>query len=154
MGRSEAGPAQISTYMPAEVSLSTPALAEQPSRPGRVPLVEVVITEAIDARAVPHLHTLLEDARTLRPEHLVVDLSGCPSIDASGIATLLELRRRSVRDGGRLSLRAPSSGVYRNLRLARAARAFDIIWPQRAVLAEDWCAAAGAGAAVPTRPTT
>jgi len=56
----------------------TPAAAEQPFRPGRVPLVEVVNTEPIDARAVPHLRSLLEEALARRPEGLVVDLAGCP----------------------------------------------------------------------------
>lgn len=132
--------------------MHTPALADQSPWPGRVPLVEVVVTEAIDARAAPRLRALLETALAPRPEHLVVDLSGCPLIDASGIDALLEAHRRAVRDGGRLSLRAPSAAVHRNLRLARAAQALHIVRPRPALPAEDWSAAAGAGFLVGPRP--
>lgn len=55
--------------------MSTPALAEPLPRPGRVPLVEVVLTEAIDARVVPRLRALLDEALALRPEHLVLETS-------------------------------------------------------------------------------
>lgn len=132
--------------------MSTPALAEPLPRPGRVPLVEVVLTEAIDARVVPRLRALLDEALALRPEHLVLDLAGCPTIDAAGVAALLETHRHATRDGGRLSLRAPSPTVHRNLRLARTANVLHIISPQATLPAEDWSAAAGTGAFVNTRP--
>ncbi|MDQ7907614.1 STAS domain-containing protein [Phytohabitans sp. ZYX-F-186] len=132
--------------------MSTPALAEQPLRPGRVPLVEVVITEPIDAQSAPHVRALLDEALALRPEHLVVDLAGCPSIDASGVAALLETHRQAMRDGGRLSLRAPSVGVHRNLRLARVANVLHIVLPEVTLPAEEWSAAAGSGALVDPRP--
>lgn len=124
--------------------MHTPALADKAPWPGRVPLVEVAVTEAIDASTAPRLRALLEKALAPRPEHLVVDLSGCPLIDASGIDVLLEAHRRAVRDGGRLSLRAPSPAVQRNLELARAAPALHIVRPRSALPAEVWSAAAGA----------
>ena len=132
--------------------MSTPALAEQLPRPGRVPLVEVVITEAIDTRMVPHLRALLDEVLALRPEHLVLDLAGCPTIDASGVATLLEAHRQAMRDGGRLSLHAPSASVHRNLHLARAANVLHIVLPEVTLPAEDWSAAAGTGALLDPRP--
>lgn len=132
--------------------MSAPALAEHLSRPGRVPLVEVVITEPIDARVAPRLRALLDEALALMPEHLVVDLAGCPRIDATGIAALLESHRRAVRDGGRLSLRAPSVGVHRNLRLARVSNVLHIVLPEVRLPAEEWSAAAGTGASVDPRP--
>lgn len=132
--------------------MSTPALAEALPRPGRVPLVEVVITEAIDARVVPHLLALLNNVLDLRPEQLVVDLAGCPTIDAVGVSALLDAHRHALRDGGRLSLRAPSTGVHHNLRLARVANVLHIILPEVTLPAADWSAAASTGAFVNPRP--
>jgi anti-sigma B factor antagonist len=128
--------------------VSSPALAEQLPRPGRVPLVEIVVTEAIDARVAPPLRALLDEALALRPELLVVDLAACPMIDASGIDALLKTHRQAIRDGGRLSLRAPSLSVHRNLQLDRAAHALHIVWPPATLTAEEWSAAAGTGAFV------
>ncbi|BCB92037.1 STAS domain-containing protein [Phytohabitans suffuscus] len=132
--------------------MSTPTPAGRPPRPGRVPLVEIVITEPLDARVVPRLRGLLGEALALRPEHLVVDLAGCALIDASGVDVLMETHRHAVRDGGRLSLRAPSPAVHRNLQLTRATSALDIIWPQSTLPAEEWSAAAGTGAVAAAQP--
>lgn len=132
--------------------MTTPGLAQQLPRPGRVPLVEVVITEAIDARVVPRLRAMLDEALALRPEHLVVDLAGCPTIDASGVAALLETHRQAMRDGGRLSLRAPSASVHRDLHVARAANLLHIVLPEVALPAADWSAAARTGAFMDPRP--
>ncbi|MGN9913427.1 STAS domain-containing protein [Phytohabitans sp. LJ34] len=133
--------------------MSTPALAELLPRPGRVPLVEVVVTEAIDAQVTPRLRVLLDEVLALRPEHLVVDLAGCTHVDASGVAALLETHRQAMRDGGRLSLRAPSPSVHRNLQLARVANVLHIVLPKVSLPAEDWSAAAGTGTLVDPRPT-
>jgi anti-anti-sigma factor len=98
---------------------------------GRVPLVEVVITEELDTRAVPRLRALLGEALLLRPEQLLVDLAGCPFIDAAGIGVLLDAHRQALRDGGRLTLREPSPRLHRTLRLARVAHVLHIVGPGR-----------------------
>lgn len=87
-------------------------------QPSTVPLVEVVVSEALDADTTPWLTARLAEALRLRPQQLVVDLSACPSIDAAGIAVLLETHRRIRREGGYLTLRGPSDRLRRNLRLA------------------------------------
>ncbi len=104
--------------------------APQAARTGRVPLVEVVITEPLDGLAVPRLRALLDEALTLQPEHLILDLAGCPSIDAAAIGVLLDAHRRAFLGGGRLTLRAPSVRLRRNLRLARVAHVFHITTAQ------------------------
>ncbi|HEX6872629.1 MAG TPA: STAS domain-containing protein [Micromonosporaceae bacterium] len=92
----------------------------------RTPLVEVIFGEELDARAAARLHVLLGEALALRPEQLVVDLSGCPFADAVGIDVLLEAHRRTWLAGGRLVLRAPSPRLRRILRLARVDEVFHI----------------------------
>ncbi len=118
--------------------MSPPAPAEQLPRPGRVPLVEVVITDAIDTRSAPRLRVLLDEILALHPEHLVLDLAGCPTIDASGAATLSETHHQAMRKGGRLSLRTPPASTHRNLQLARAANVLHIVLPEVTQPAEDW----------------
>ena len=132
--------------------MSTPALAEHLPRPGRVPLVEVIVTEPIDALTVPRLRELLEQTLAIEPEHLVVDLVNCPMIDASGIDALLATHRRAMRAGAQLTLRAPVAGVYRNLQLAHAAQVLHIVRAPQTLAAEDWCAAAATGTVVDPRP--
>jgi anti-anti-sigma factor len=94
-------------------------MADTPVKATRVPLVEVVITEALDAQTASQVTAALAEALRIHPVHLAVDLAACQAIDAAGIAVLLEAHRRARRDGGHLTLRSPSERVRRNLRLAR-----------------------------------
>jgi len=93
---------------------------------GRIPVVELVITEELDLWAMPRLSALLDDALELRPVQLVVDLASCPFMDAAAIGLLLEAHRRARRCGGLLTLRSPSPRLRRNLRLARADRVLHV----------------------------
>lgn len=93
---------------------------------GRVPVVEVVITEELDLWAMPRLSALLDDALGLQPQQLVVDLARCPFMDAAAIGVLLEVHKKARRGGGRLTLRSPSARLRRNLRLARADRVLHV----------------------------
>ncbi|WP_432972276.1 STAS domain-containing protein [Dactylosporangium sp. CA-233914] len=83
------------------------------------PIIEVVITEELDAASVPRFSALLHEAVDLRPARLVVDLAECPFIDAAGIGMLLDVHRRLWTEGGRLTLRSPGPRVTRTLELAR-----------------------------------
>lgn len=87
-----------------------------------MPLVEVLVRDALDAKAVPRVRRLLDDAVALRPAHLVVDLSGCDVLDAAGIGLLVEVHRRVWTAGGRLTLRGLSPRLRRMIELARADR--------------------------------
>ena len=82
------------------------------------PLVEIMVTEELDAGSEPRVRALLEDALTLHPEQLIIDLAGCPFIDATAIGMLLDIHRRVWTSGGRLTLRAPSPRVRRTLQIA------------------------------------
>lgn len=84
----------------------------------RTPLVEIMVTEELDAASEPRVRALLEDALTMHPEQLVVDLADCPFIDATAIGMLLDIHRQVWTSGGRLTLRAPSPRVRRTLQIA------------------------------------
>ena len=85
--------------------------------PGTTPLVEIVVTDELDATTVPRLSDRLEDALRMRPERLVVDLAGCGFADATALTLLLDVHRRARRQGGALVLRAPSARVLRAITL-------------------------------------
>jgi len=88
---------------PLEVTMSS--VTPEPARAGHVPLVKVVVTDALDAAAVPAFRDLLDGALALRPERLVVDVANCPHIDGAAVAVLLHAHREVVRSGGHLALR-------------------------------------------------
>lgn len=93
----------------------------------RIPIVEVVVSEALNTASVPQLTATLAEVLRLHPVQLVVDLADCPAIDAAAIAVLLEAHRRVRRDGGYLTLRGPSERLRRNLRLARTDHVLHVV---------------------------
>jgi anti-anti-sigma factor len=95
-----------------------PTVTEAP----RMPLIEVVVPDPMDAAAVPRVSAVLDDAIALRPAHLVVDLTACCFIDAAGIELLVDAHRRTWSAGGRLTLQGLSPRLYRILQIARVDR--------------------------------
>lgn len=93
----------------------------------RVPVVEILVREELDARSVPRLTATLRQALDLSPVRLIVDLTGCSRLDAEAIAALLEAHRRLRTSGGRLTLRGPSARLRRNLELTRVDSVLDIV---------------------------
>jgi anti-anti-sigma factor len=91
------------------------------------PLIEVVITEALDAQTAERLRRLLAEALELRPGQLVVDLTDCPFLDATAVSVLLDAHREAWHTGGRLTLRSPSPRLRWLLDLAHAHGVFDIV---------------------------
>ncbi len=89
-------------------------------------LVEVLVTEPLDASAAPRVRALLDDAAALRPADLVIDLTACAYVDAAGIGILLDVHRKVWSDGGRLTLRGLSPRVARTLQLARVDRVLQV----------------------------
>ncbi|MCA2219034.1 STAS domain-containing protein [Jidongwangia harbinensis] len=81
--------------------------------------VVVLVVEHLDVRTMRRWGAVLADALEVRPERLVVDLAGCPRVDAAAIAALLSAHRAMVRAGGNLLLRSPGPAVLRMLMLAR-----------------------------------
>ena len=91
-----------------------------------IPETTVVVTEPLEGSAVDRWARLIRDAAALRPDRLVVDLQGSPSIDASAIVVLLQVHRDMVRADGRLQLRGAAARVRRMLSLARVDQVLDV----------------------------
>jgi anti-anti-sigma factor len=91
----------------------------------------VVVRGDLDVWTAPGVNATLCEAIALTPERLIIDLEGCPSIDAAGILLLLDAHRRAIRNGGTVALRSPSARLMRNLRLARVDRVLQVLSPGR-----------------------
>lgn len=69
-----------------------------------LPLVVLVLRQE-DARRDRWLAAHLDDVLRVRPDRVVVDLSGCDSLDSAALTALLDAHRRLARRGGVLALR-------------------------------------------------
>jgi anti-anti-sigma factor len=88
--------------------------------------VTVTVSGALDVTTLPRVRDALERAVAGRPGRLVVDLSACTFVDASALAVLLDLHRRTSRFGGVLTLRGCCPRVLRLLSLTGLRRVFDL----------------------------
>lgn len=86
----------------------------------------VVVRGALDLSTIARVSAQLDEAMATRPSQLVVDLSGCPFVDASALSVLLEAHRRTSRSGGVLTLCGCSPRVLRLLSLTGLRRVFDL----------------------------
>lgn len=96
-------------------------LVRQPpatSTPGSSAL-EVSIGGQLDADAVPEIRAVMRGVLVARPRLIVIDLAGCSSVDAAGVALLLEVHRCAWLFDGRVVLRSPGPQVRRVLRIVR-----------------------------------
>jgi anti-anti-sigma factor len=134
------------------------ALGSGPARLAHVPLVKVVVTEALDAANVPVLRDLLDEALALRPARLVVEVGECSTIDSAAVAVLLDAHREIARSGGRLALRELPERLRGHPRLAEVANEPHVVGRTPGpALASQWWAAVWAGitsAAVPRPAVT
>lgn len=90
------------------------------------PVVVVDVCGELDLATLARVRQRLEEALATRPAHLVVDLSACTFVDASALAMLLEVHRRTSRAGGVLTLRGCCPRVLRLLSLTGLRRVFDL----------------------------
>jgi anti-anti-sigma factor len=111
-----------------------------------VPLVELAITQELSVTTLPALAAKLDQVLSLRPQRVVIELAGCPFIDAAAIGVLLDAHRRLWQSDGLLSLRSPNGRLRRILHAARVDHVLHLIpevAPRPAV-----------GAAAPARDAT
>ena len=80
----------------------------------------------IDLSCSPELRVALQQAILTSPAALVVDLSGVPSIDSSGVATLIEAMRETGSRGTPLLLCGLVPRVMAVLEIARLDSVFTI----------------------------
>ena len=89
-------------------------------------LAQVDVVGDLDLAAVPRVRERLHAALADKPARLVVDLAQCGFVDASALAMLLDVHRRTSRYGGVLTLRGCSPRVLRLLSLTGLRRVFDL----------------------------
>lgn len=91
-----------------------------------LPHVELRITDDLDISTLHVLRDQVEDALTLRPHRLIIDLSACRYLDAQAITVLLDAHTSMWRSEGRLVLRGCSPDTLRLLALAGVLNVFEI----------------------------
>jgi anti-sigma B factor antagonist len=81
----------------------------------------------IDLSCAATLRQRLSQIQDSRPERLVVDLSGVPYMDSSGVATLVEAMQIARRTGSKLVLAALQEKVRSIFEIARLDMVFAIV---------------------------
>ncbi len=81
----------------------------------------------VDMRTSPTLRDKLLQLIQQRPERIVLDLAGVPYMDSSGIGTMVELKRRLDRIGGKLVLAGLQPRVRSLLEITRLDQFFAIV---------------------------
>jgi len=112
-----------------DMTVSAAELAAVEVAAVEVAAVVVAIDGELGPEALPGARAHLDRVLSLGPKHVVIDLAGCPFLDAAAIAFLLEVHRQLWRTDGRLSLRSPSPRVRRILRTARVDGVLDVVPP-------------------------
>ena len=108
------------------------------SREGNVDIFR--LEDEIDLHYAPALRALFQAKVTQRCPALVVDLSGVPFIDSTGIAVLLEYIRDAAEFGGRFCLAAPTDHVrhvFEIVRLHEVLTVFDTTAAAISAMADD-----------------
>lgn len=80
-----------------------------------LPVVELCLVGPIEVSALISLSERIDDAMSLAPDRLVVDLSRCDYMDAQAIRVLLDAHRSMWLQGGRLVLRGVNTAAMRLL---------------------------------------
>lgn len=86
----------------------------------------VVPTGEVDLSCSPDLRVALQSALGSRPSRVVVDMNGVPSIDSSGLATLIEAMRDTQKIGVGLVLCGLQERVMAVLEIARLDKVFTL----------------------------
>ena len=96
-------------------------------RPTAAPsVVEVLVDTELDIATLPQLRAQLEDALSVRPGRLVLDLTRCGFLDAQAMTVMLDVHKQAWRQGGRLVLRGCSEQCLRLLALAGLVGVFEL----------------------------
>jgi anti-anti-sigma factor len=90
------------------------------------PVIEVLVDEELDIATLPRLRERLEDALSLMPARLVLDLRDCTFLDAQAMTVLLDVHRQAWRQDSTLTLRGCSVQCLRLLSLAGLLDVFDL----------------------------
>jgi anti-anti-sigma factor len=105
----------------------------------------ITLSGELDIASTPSLRERLHVALRDSGAHVVIDLSGVPFCDASGLALLIDARRRARAQGATVILAAPRPQPAKLLHVTGLARAFTVcpsVSAARTVLAGPRSAAA------------
>lgn len=94
------------------------ALASQPLA---LPLIVLEPTESLDASSLLRFAEQLEEAVSLRPLRLVVDLGRCPSLEPQAVRLLADAATELEAHGGLLQVLHPVPQAQRMLSLVASA---------------------------------
>ena len=83
----------------------------------------------LDMLTGPSLQRHLNEALTIQPERLIVDLSQVSFLGATGLAVLINAQRAATRQGTTLQLRGVSNGAALPLLATELAYLFEILPP-------------------------
>jgi anti-sigma B factor antagonist len=81
----------------------------------------------IDLSCAPAFRTHISAAQASRPSRLIIDLTGVPYMDSSGVATLVEAMQNARRSGGKLILCSMQDKVRSIFEIARLDMVFTIV---------------------------
>ena len=81
----------------------------------------------IDLNGSPNLRQELKKAQAAKPQRLVIDLTGVPYMDSSGVATLVEAMQMARRSGSKLVLCGMQDRVRSIFEIARLDTVFTIV---------------------------
>lgn len=101
---------RVATHVP-------PASSSRFAERSTVALVTLAICDDLDIAAEARVAERVREALSLQPSHLVMDVSGCGFIDATGVGVLLEAHRAARRAESELIIRGASDAVLRVLDL-------------------------------------
>lgn len=91
-----------------------------------LPVVRVQVIDDLDESTLIKLAEQLDDAVSLRPHELIVDLSACRYMDAQAIRVLMDTHVRVYTDGGRMILSGVGRAARRLLSIAGVDEVFTI----------------------------
>lgn len=80
--------------------------------------VRVTMEGEIDLHVAPEFRSILKQASNTRPPLLVVDLTGVPFIDSSGIATIVEALKNARKWSGALRVENCTEAVRDTFEIA------------------------------------
>ena len=80
----------------------------------------------LDVSSAPALQAALQELIDQGGQHVIVDLSGVPFMDSSGLGVLVAAHRRISATGGQLALVNPAPTLQKVFQLTRTNRLFKV----------------------------
>ena len=86
----------------------------------------VTLSGEVDLRTSPQLRNTFHELLESRPSRIIIDLSDVSYVDSSGVGTIVELKRRAMRNGGDVILVGLQTRVRSVFEITRLDKFFTI----------------------------